>query len=71
MMIIMIIILIMLVIQLIVMSILLYLHAGVATGFCEKTLLRIRRPVGNSPLKTPNLGLDCSFCCWVVWPRLK
>ena len=20
--------------------------------------------------KAPTLGLDCSFCCWVAWPRL-
>ena len=42
------------------------------TGVCEKQqLLRIRRQVGNSASRTPNLGLDCSLCCWVAWPRLK
>ena len=25
----------------------------------------------SSALKAPNLGLDCSFCCWVARPRLK
>ena len=46
-------------------------HSARHTGVCEKTLLRIRRLVGNSALKTPNLWLDCSFCCWVAWPRPK
>ena len=40
-------------------------------GVCEKTLLRIRRQVGKSAPKAPNLGLDRSFRCWVAWPRLK
>ena len=37
----------------------------------KKTFLRIRRLVGNSALKAQNLGLDCSFCLWVAWPRLR
>ena len=27
--------------------------------------------VGKSALKAPDLGPDCSFCCWVSWPRLR
>ena len=26
--------------------------------------------VGKTVLKTPNMKLDCSFCCRVAWPRL-
>lgn len=57
-----------------------YVHASRCTcvlGFrgavsvCGKTILRIRIQVGQSALKTPNLWLDCSFCCWAAWPRLK
>ena len=36
----------------------------------KKKFLRIRMQVGKSALKTPNLGQDCSFGCWVAWPRL-
>ena len=36
------------------------------TDVCEKTLLRIRRQVGTSASRAPNLGLDCSFRCWVA-----
>ena len=31
----------------------------------NKSLLLIRRLVGNSALRVPDLGLDCSFCRWV------
>ena len=34
------------------------------------TLLRIRRPLGMSALKTPNLGLERSFCYCVAGRRL-
>ena len=37
----------------------------------KKSLLRKRRRVGKSALRAPNLGLDCSFCCWTARPRLK
>ena len=36
----------------------------------KKSLLWIRKQVGKSAFKTPNQGLDCSFCCWIAWPRL-
>ena len=36
----------------------------------EKPLLQMRRQVGQSALRALNLGLDCSFCCWVAGPRL-
>ena len=35
-----------------------YIH----TGVCEKTLLRRRIPLGKLARKTPNQGLECSFC---------
>ena len=47
-------------------------RSSTSTGIpvSEKKLLRIRRQVGRSALKTPNLGLDCSFFCQVARPRL-
>ena len=39
------------------------------TGVCEKTLLRIRRRAGTLALKTPNQGLESSFCCWIALSR--
>ena len=38
-----------------------------------KRTLWIKEETGRnvSSLQTPNLGLDCSFCCWVAWPRLN
>ena len=41
----------------------------ITTGVCEKDPPPDMK-VGKSDLKAPNLGLDCSFCCWVAWPRL-
>ena len=41
-----------------------------SAGVCEKTLLRRRGPLGKSAWKTPNQGLDSSFCCWIARPRL-
>ena len=35
----------------------------------KQALLRIRRQIGESALKAPNLVLDYSFCCWVAGPR--
>ena len=43
---------------------------GAPTGGCEKTLLWRIKLVRILALKTPNQGLDCSYCCWVAWPRL-
>ena len=41
------------------------------TDVCAKTILQIGRQAGQSASRTPNLGLDRSFCSWVAWPRLK
>ena len=40
------------------------------TGVCEKTLLRRRRPFGQLAWKTPNRGLESSFCRWIAWQGL-
>ena len=40
------------------------------TGVCEKTLLRIRRREGKLASRTPNRGLERSFCRCVAGQRL-
>ena len=35
-------------------------------GVCEKTLLRRRIHVKLLASKTPNQGLESSFCCWTA-----
>ena len=36
---------------------------------CGRSDATLTGKVGKSHLKAPNLVLDCSFCCWVAWPR--
>ena len=42
-----------------------YVYIYIYIYICAEELLV------NSALKTLNLGLDCSLCCWVACPRLK
>ena len=47
------------------------LHTRSHTGVCEQKHSSGPKyiHIGVLAFRAPTQGLDCSFCCWVAWPR--